>query len=696
MTRKIINGYFVLFLLLISINKMTYAQETQASVQVVSRSLENKVLLRWAVDQPYEWKKANDLGFLIERATISRNGEPVVPIERQLLVSAPLKVQPQQEWEGPANEDQNIAVIAQALFGESFETTAPTQGSLGTIMAVNDELEQRFTFGLLAAEQSFAGALLAGWGFEDTNVRPGEKYVYTVSVALPLDSLLKIEEGTAFAGPDLFEELPTPIGLVGAFQDSKVTLSWNFNLLSSIYTNYFVERSEDGISFNKMNNVPIFNATQSEDREENSLFYVDSIPNDITYHYRVKGKSAFGEISPATPAIKGKAVKALGFVPRISLKEIPDDNTAILHWEFKEEGNALITGFELKRGDKSDGPFVTVQKDLPPSVRKTTFKGLKRINYFTVVAIGKNGIESPSFSTIVQPVDSIPPAAPKELSGVIDTTGVLTLKWAKNLEEDLGGYRIFKANNPNEEFSEVTNATYEGETFTDTVRIKNLNTKVYYKLQAEDQRYNRSTFSEMLTIALPDVTPPSPPVLKKYKVLENGIQLEWIPSSSLDVISHSIYRKNGTNTDELWQTVLETTSYKDTLFVDTQDLMPNSYSYVIVAKDSSGLESTPTNPITAIYKGQIITEEDIKFNGIVNRELRFINLTWRLKNIEVLEYRIFKSTSTSQLQLFKTFNSEALSFNDIDLEINSDYVYGIQVLSKGGHLSEIKKINLKY
>jgi len=670
--------------------------QDSTSVQVIARSLPEKVLLRWAVDQPYGWKKANEYGFLVERATISRNGEAVVPIERQMLTSSALKPKPLDEWEAFANQDQNVAVLAQALYGSSFETVTPNSGTLGKIAAVNDELEQRFTFSLLAAEQNYQGALLAGWAFEDTLVLPGEKYLYKVSVALPMESTLNINEGTVYASPDLFEELPKPIGLAGVFSDSKVLLSWNFDLLSSLYTSYFVERSEDGQNYEKQNGKPIFNASQNQQREEVSLFYTDSIPNEKTFYYRVKGKTAFGEIGPVSEPISGQAIKSLGFVPRIYRKEIPTDNKAILFWEFKEEGNALISKFQLKRSNTNEGPFETVVDNIPITARQTTFEGLGRINYFVVTAAGKNGVDSNSYATMVQPVDSIPPSPPTGLKGVMDTTGIVKLSWMKSLEEDLKGYRIFKANNPNVEFSEVTNATLEQESYTDTVPAANLNQKIYYKIQSEDQRYNRSQFSEVLVVDKPDVIPPSPPILTKYTVTEEGIRINWVPSSSADVAAHIVFRKINNGEEKTWEQVFESKGVKDTSFLDTKELPANSYSYAIIAKDSTMLESAPSNPITLKWNGKPLEAKDIKFTGTVNRELRFINLSWKVKNQEVLEYRLYRSTNETNLKLYKTFDGEINSYNDVDLEINSEYVYGLQVVLNQGRTSEIEKIQLKY
>tara|TARA_R100000935_G_scaffold58920_1_gene99947 strand:+ start:18450 stop:20411 length:1962 start_codon:yes stop_codon:yes gene_type:complete len=653
------------------------------------------VLLRWAVDQPLAWKTANEVGFWIERATISRNGEAVVPIERKRLVAQPLKPKPLEDWEVLANQDQSAAILAQALYGDSFEVSTPGN-QMGQVFAINDELEQRFTFALVAAEQNYEASKLAGWAIEDETVMAGEKYVYSVSVATPGQSISNIKNGTVYASPDLFEALPKPIGLTGFFSDKKVGLSWNFNLLQHVYTNYQVERSKDNVSFEKLNGVPLFSAQKPKGATEISLFYTDSIPNNTNFYYRVKGKTAFGETGPNSEVIQGMAEADLGFVPRIYQKQLPTDNKVILHWEFKEEGNKLIDKFELRKANTNEGPFSTVIDNISIAARKITYEGLDRVNYFVIAAIGKNGVESESYASLVQPVDSIPPSPPSGLEGVVDTIGIVKLSWANNLEEDLGGYRIYRSYNPNNEFSEVTRATLIKTSYVDTIAAANLNREIYYKILAEDQRYNRSQFSNVLTIEKPDNIPPSSPILNNYEVTTDGIILLWIPSSSVDVASHKVYRKKGSAQEALWEKLHESSSSNDSTFIDSTVEEPSVYSYTVVARDSTGLESLPSKPINIMWNGRNIKEEDIKFSGTVNRELRFINLIWNVKDFNVLEYRLYKGKNDRNLRLYKTLNGTSRGYNDVDLEINSDYTYGLQMVLPGGRTTLIKKFNIKY
>lgn len=683
-----------LAILLFFISRTLWAQDA-ASVQVIARSLPNKILLRWAVDKPIAWKEANQWGFWVERTTISRNGMAVIPIERKQLVSEPLKPKPLEEWETLVNENQNAAILAQAIYGDSFEVTAPGN-QIGAVYAINDELEQRFTFALLAAEQNYGASKLAGWAWEDQTVIKGEKYVYSVSVAVPKPNVSSIKNGTVFASPDMFEALPQPIDVVGIFGDGKVTLSWNFNLLQHIYTNYTVEKSLDNISFDPVNGVPLFNAQKPKGLTETSMFYIDSIPNNTSYYYRIKGRTAFGEIGPGSKVIKGLSQAGVGFVPRIYKKELPTDDSVILSWEFKEEGNKFIDKFQLRKAITNTGPYTTVIDDIPITTRKISYDGLERVNYFTIAAIGKNGSESESYATLVQPIDSIPPAAPMGLFGIADTTGIVTLNWDKNTEEDLSGYRLFRSLDPNIEFSEVTKTTFTGEEYLDTVPVANLNKIIYYKLLAEDQRYNRSPFSKVLIVRKPDITPPSSPLFKNYKIDVNGIRIDWIPSSSKDVATHIIYRKNSSRPEMAWQKLFESVSAKDSTFLDTTLLDPNLYSYTIIAKDSIGLESAPAKPISMRWKRRTLKEEDINFSGTVNREFRFIDLKWKVKNEQVLEYKLYRGPNDQPIKLYKTLNGDANGYIDTALEINSDYNYGLQLIMPGGRTSLIKKINLKY
>ena len=60
-----------LFLLFIS---LSYSQAKRATVMVNARAQKDKILIRWAVNSPAEWQKANKKGFIVTRTTVLRDG----------------------------------------------------------------------------------------------------------------------------------------------------------------------------------------------------------------------------------------------------------------------------------------------------------------------------------------------------------------------------------------------------------------------------------------------------------------------------------------------------------------------------------------------------------------------------------------------------------------------------------------------
>ncbi|WOC53132.1 hypothetical protein BPO_p0049 (plasmid) [Bergeyella porcorum] len=67
-------------------------------------------------------------------------------------------------------------------------------------MNKSQELDQRFAFALMAADLDFKVAELAGWGYVDRDVKPGEKYLYSISINLKNNALtpLLVEKGRCY------------------------------------------------------------------------------------------------------------------------------------------------------------------------------------------------------------------------------------------------------------------------------------------------------------------------------------------------------------------------------------------------------------------------------------------------------------------------------------------------------------------
>ncbi len=676
---------------------------------------DGKIMLRWAVTTALAWRKLNEHGYELKRYTVTRNNETLpVPMEKSLGTFLP---KPLEEWMSLVKSNDNAAVVAQSIYGEGFDVEGMDQ--LSAIINLAEEQEQRFTWGLYAADQNYEVAQMAGLGFVDYEVAPNEKYVYKIVSLVPED-VMTIKEGGVFVGLQDYEDLPKPLDLAVVFFDGKAMLSWNYAIHNQTYNSYYIERSVDGKNFRQLNDLPMTSLNNSDKTDPLRMFYTDSIVNGQTYYYRIKGKTPFGEISPVSAVASGKGEKKLPYVPHITSRYFEDDTTVLLEWEFLEEGNDLITGFELNQSDNVDGTYKAVVKNIPPEARKVRYDSLMPTNYMTITALGKNGSKRTSFPALVQPVDSIPPAKPKGFKGKVDSLGVVTLTWTPNTEKDMLGYRVFKGNNKNEEYSQITVSPHQGTKYYDSVSVKDLNSKVYYQLIAVDQRFNMSEPSDILELKKPDFVKPTQPVFKSYNIKEGKVHLTWANSSSEDVVRHEVYRKERDSLD--WKLVftVNSTQYADSSmqvsvgsrqgalgnrqyadssmqWTDREVTEGKQYSYTIIAIDDSELESDPAPPLTVIVPKTSLYPPLQGLYGEADREARTIAIRWKAyTEPNASKIAIYKGVQGQPKNLLKEIPVDAKGIVDSKIQPNNTYEYVFRVVFREGSISKISTLEVKY
>lgn len=660
------------------------------AIQLIARAQEGKILLRWAMDEAAAWQRGNSYGYTLERFTVYRNGKRLENPERMLLSEAILKPAPLDQWETMALSDDNAAIIAQAIYGDAFEI-GTEEGELMQIVNKAQALEQRFSFALFAADMNFEAAKLAGLGFEDAAVKPNEGYLYRLRSEIP-KALAVVSEGIVYIEASATEPLPAPIDLVGVFNDRSVLLTWEYEMFRSTYTSYYVERSEDGTNFKRLDDLPLLNLNNKPDAPAKRMYYIDTIPqNDKQYHYQVLGVSPFGEKGLASESISGMGKKGLSSTAFITRHDLIGETSAKITWEFPEEAENEVAEFQLRSAKKQGGLYETIKRDIPIKSRTAEVDGLSGANYLKVVAVGKDSTETESFATLVQLIDSIPPSIPKGLVGVIDSMGIVTISWENNTEKDLLGYRVFRGNLEKEEYSQLTVSPIVATSFQDTVQIKSLNDKVFYSIVAVDQRFNNSGYSDMLELVKPDVVPPSAPIFKDFKVSDDGVFLSWVKSAGNDVSTHQIYRKvilgdEGTQgKDEGWDLLWET---KDTLstYIDEKVLPGTKYSYSVQAMDKSGLISEPSPNLT-VETASSFDEKLIKgLNVEVDRVQNTIKLYWRKPTDTVREFVIYKSRKDGKPVLWKQLPATITQVLDRNISPTNIYTYQLRpVLADGGY-----------
>lgn len=690
--------YYCLFLLCVLGIWQSKAQEqapTPPSVQVVAQVNADQITLRWAPMNANIWKKANTYGYKVTRFTIKRNGLPVDPPQPKILTPTPIKPQPFAAWEQDINTNDYMAIIAQALYGESFVLENAQEGNgLSQIINTVKEQEQRFSFALFAADMNINAALKAGLGFIDTDIKKEETYLYVVAPAIPEDKLAT-KAASTLVNPKEMTTLPQPLDLMAIGAEKQVLLSWEYEQFKRVFTAYHIERSEDGTVFKRLSDTPLLNLNDRPNRPAKRMYYVDTLAqNDKYYHYRVLGISPFGTESPVSEVVKSKGVKTLEAVARFTDYNFETSGAITLGWEFPVAVEPQIENFMLEWSTIEKGPYQIITATIPKAQRTITHDTPDASNYYKITAKGANGQTTTSYSKFVQTIDSIPPTAPVNVQGVIDTLGVVRLSWQPNPEKDMLGYRVFRANRKQEEVSQLTVDPLIGTQFIDTVQIKSLNKEVYYQIVAVDKRYNMSDYSEKLTLLKPDKVPPSSPVFTTYDQNDEGITLQWINSSSSDVAAHTLYRQQTKMAAQGWQPIFSTDTL--TTYTDTQVKQGIQYRYAIFAKDQSGLVSLPATPITITAQTTSATQYIKQFKGFADREQKHIALSWKITAPEVNEIIIYRNEPEKPPVLWKQLPGTVKKIMDTALSPGTVYTYSIKALSTNGGYSTVETIEVVY
>ncbi|MBT1705417.1 fibronectin type III domain-containing protein [Chryseosolibacter indicus] len=640
-------------------------------IGVIARPSQDSIVLRWAPLTISNWLLGNQYGYMIERFTVVRKEKVVRPADRLQLTSMPMKPLPEDKWEQFIDNKYGM-IAAQALYGEEFQLTIE-QADVMQIVNKAKENEQRFSIALFCADMSPIIAKAQGLYISDKQIEKDVKYLYRISVFTPFDTI----RGSVFIDTSEKYILPALKGVTAETKGNVVTLRWNQLDYAGYYTSYVIERSEDGAVFVPINDLPGVTLSNSRSGESKYQYAVDSLSFlGREFHYRVRGITPFGELGPISNIVSVKGNKQVSTNPFIKEAVSEDNKTVNIQWEFPEEQNDALHGFEIMRAPSDKGPYKRIHHDLvSPSSR--FFKDLQpeQVNYYRVDAKTLDSRTISSMSYLAMLVDSIPPSAPEGLKGKIDDQGVVRIKWNQNTEGDIYGYRIYRSYYQSEEFAQVTTEPLRDTSYIDQVQLKSLNEKVHYRILAIDRNQNQSVLSAILSLSLPDKVPPMPPVWFPVLSEKEGVTLRWTPSGSTDVMKYEVYKRG---TQGQWMRVGSRTSGTDSLYHFQDHTMTTSdvQYYTVIAIDEAGLESPPAPVVTGFKLPQPKPSVDVKA-PLVDRENKKIVLKWNYNEKDVVAYRVYRKMNDGDMQLYKTVKVKEF----VDQEISPGSSYGYQVVA---------------
>lgn len=373
--------------------------------------------------------------------------------------------------------------------------------------------------------------------------------------------------------------------------DKSAVLRWSHAPLRGHVVAYLIERSRDGKDFSPIGPPVVYDKRgKGVAGDPLGMEWTDPLPaNGETWHYRLVALDAFGMRSANNTVREVTPQVSTALPPFGSARiEARPDGSSTIQWNYPD--NPYVKSFHVVHSTKGAlGPYeLSHEGELPPDTRTFTHTLPPDEDvHYRIIAAGKDGNAVASDLIYRALADEVPPDAPEGVRVSVDSTGLATIQWQPVQDKDLKGYRVFKSFQAGGGFVQLTHAPIADTIFSDTLDLQRLDKLVYYQVTAVDGSYNQSDPSETAVGRMPDVVPPSAPLLTRVEVdRDNRVQLAWQPSSSPDVAYYEPQYRDGDDT--LFHSLGSVTPaqhvFQDAAFKE----VPQWREYRILAVDSAG------------------------------------------------------------------------------------------------------------
>jgi len=547
---------------------------------------------------------------------------------------------------------------------------------------VADREQQNFAFGSNVIMnvtdpevQKLLGNLIV-----DTEFDASKSYVYRVEVTGVPTAYVAVDASEFTVYPKIKTSLVLD-------QHKDVAVSWNYTQLQNDAFAFDVLHAEgDTSEVTNLLGEPYFPFTTDTYNSDSAMVRHENPKKGVLHYYRVTGRDPFGE---STLQSKWLSI----YVPdKINAYPIIDSINA----EGKKRMvNASIHGVTNKSNVKFAALLRSKEKESGYEMLEVkTYSGdsLLQFNsevenetgdafYYKVALVNKDDSIT-SMPKYFFTLDQHPPEPPTDLHIEIDSNGIATLSWIAPKDEDIKGYRVFRANDNKEEFIEQTTMLVDATSFEDTLALNNLSSEVYYFIKTVDNNYNNSVSSDTVLGLKPDTIAPAPSIIKSANMVEHGVTLDFILSSSKDAHSTELYRNN------VFLTAV------DSAFIDTTALPGAYYTYYLVTTDRSG-NTAISKSVSQKYEPGFRAAP----SGSIEADFESSRVAIKvdLPEEDVYEVRFYKAAENQTVRLWKTTTrDEAKNMTDRNVSVGSNYTYKIVYVTNSGIHSLPLELQIQY
>ncbi|MCO5275020.1 MAG: fibronectin type III domain-containing protein [Flavobacteriales bacterium] len=467
--------------------------------------------------------------------------------------------------------------------------------------------------------------------------------------------------------------------------DKAATLRWSHAPLRGHAVAYLIERSTDGKRFDPIG-APVVYDRKSKGVGDDPLGmeWVDPLPaNDETWHYRLVALDAFGMRSVDNTVLHVTPREDPALPPFSAVRiETASDGSSTLSWSYPMP--AGLKGFQVIHSTQGPlGPYaISHAEPLPASARSFTHQwDVQDDVHYRLVAIDNEGQAKASDLIYRAVADEIPPNVPEGVQVEVDSTGQVTIHWRPVQDRDLKGYRVFKSFQADRGFVQLTRVPIADTLFTDTLSLQRLDKQVYYQVVALDGSYNQSAPSATAVGRMPDVLPPSAPLLTKAEVdREHRVTLAWRPSSSPDVAYYKLQYRDASDT--LFQSLRMATPAQHEIQDAGFAQVPHWREYRVLAVDSAGNVSE-SNLRRAVRR-------DRTARPSAPKELRAtvedgsVILSWTLDPATEVSHLLVYRQQTNESRPVLVDRAKALAWTTSPMPAKDGDIYRVQAVSERG------------
>lgn len=582
--------------------------------------------------------------------------------KNELLFDGKLQAAGQNEW--PSAEEN---AEAQSLYRLLYEARSDGQiNNMDDIVRQNKELNISHAFFTIVSCMDGEASRLSGLEIEL------EKDLTNAKIVVNPDS--KMETTLQLAPKAIFQFSSGP--QITAYElESAVQINWSHEMHFSQVMGYRVQRKKGNGNFENLGNANIAYTTTGQERPQDKYLmnYTDSVTNYIDYEYRLIAFDAFGDKLEAANVVEAHGVDLTPPDPPVVKQLVYENGNANITWEYPD--NSVTQVMIMRSNNGVNGPFELRNKK-KLNGKTTSFSDPienPEEHYYYIVAVADSADNmAQTLPQFLHKPDDSPPTPPTDLQAHVDSTGLVTLMWHHSDAKDLQGYRVFRSNYKKHEFLQVSEGAVGQNIFYDQLSLQSNDAHAFYFLRAMDKSNNHSVNSDTVMVIRPDTICPSNAILRRATLVENKINLAWIPSSSDDVVAYIIEADTGNGWWQHSQVEANTTETTISSFSQYKTVLR------ITARDEVG--NTGKNaPAKAVFLNQPTEALDFNLQLSDNK----ININWASVP-DGKAVLIYRSTDDDQYSLIHQVRQPANSYSEKPSNESKKYYYKLALMDNSG------------